>query len=331
MIHHKNTRAVSDWGLELRSHAAEMEEIYCFAGNPLDRMSQRRQDAGWVASLLDDPETRLLPLHELKPLVGHASTVDLDWQRVAPWRSLIDTGASLILLGIGEGRAHFALDASAAAIPPDGETAAIDVRTLASSIPGEEAAILAEARSLIDWHARHRFCAQCGTASVVASGGWVRRCLNCRAQHYPRVDPVVIMLTVKGERCLLGRNRRRVGTRFSCLAGFIEPGETLEEAVRRETLEESGIRVGRVHYLASQPWPFPSTLMIGLLAEALSAEITIDPEELAEARWFERDEVRAMVERSRSDDPLPGLVTLPPPLAIGHQIARRWAMGIDSV
>ncbi len=114
------------------------------------------------------------------------------------------------------------------------------------------------------------------------------------------------MLAVRGERCLLGRNRRRVGTRYSCLAGFMEPGETIEEAVRREVLEESGIRVGRVRYLASQPWPFPSTLMMGLLAEAVSEEIRIDPEELAEARWFERDEVRAMVERSRTDDPIPG-------------------------
>jgi NAD+ diphosphatase len=139
------------------------------------------------------------------------------------------------------------------------------------------------------------------------------------------------MLAVSGERCLLGRGLRRPGTRFSCLAGFMEPGETLEEAVRREVLEESSIRVGRVRYLASQPWPFPSSLMIGCLAEALSEEITIDPEELAEVRWFEREEVRAMVERSRSDDPFPGKVTLPPPLAIGHQIARRWAFGIDSV
>ncbi|MGH7059587.1 MAG: NAD(+) diphosphatase, partial [Stellaceae bacterium] len=143
--------------------------------------------------------------------------------------------------------------------------------------------------------------------------------------------PVVIMLATTGERCLLGRGRRRAGSRFSCLAGFMEPGETLEEAVRREILEESGIRVGRVRYLASQPWPFPSTLMIGCLGEALSEEIEIDPEEMAEVRWFEREEVQAMVARSRTDAPVPNQTTLPPPLAIGHQIARRWAFGIDSV
>ena len=308
-----------------------MEEIYCFAGNPLDRVSQRRQDAGWVASLLEDPATRVLPLHGLKPQIRHSSATALDWQSVAPWQSLIDDGSTLILLGMREDRAHFALDATSAEIPPDGDSVAMDARAAAPIIDGGEAAILAEARSLIDWHARHRYCAQCGTLSAVVSGGWVRHCPNCKAHHFPRVDPVVIMLAVSGERCLLGRGHRRPGARFSCLAGFMEPGETLEEAVRREVLEESGIQVGRVRYLASQPWPFPSSLMMGFLGEALTEEITIDPEELAEVRWFERDEVRAMVEQSRSDDPVPGLATLPPPLAIGHQIARRWAFGLDSV
>jgi NAD+ diphosphatase len=308
-----------------------MEEIYCFAGNPLDRVSQRRQDAGWVASLLEQPDTRVLPLHGLKPQIRRSSAVALAWQSVEPWRPLIADGSTLILLGIRDGCAYFAVDASAAETPADGNTTVVDARAVAAMIDGGEAAIVAEARSLIDWHARHRFCAQCGTPSVVASGGWMRQCPNCKARHFPRVDQVVIMLAVNGERCLLGRGLRRPGARFSCLAGFMEPGETLEEAVRREVLEESGIRVGRVCYLASQPWPFPSTLMMGFLGEALSEEITIDPEELAEARWFERQEVRAMVERSRSDDPIPGLATLPPPLAIGHQIARRWAFGIDSV
>ena len=308
-----------------------MEEIYSFAGNPLDRVSQRRQDAGWVASLLEDPATRVLPLHGLKPPVCHSSAASLDWQSVAPWRPLIDSGNTLILLGIRDGRAFFALDAGSTEVLGDNGSVLMDARTAAPMIDGGEAAILAEARSLIDWHDRHRFCARCGTPSVVASGGWVRHCPECKAHHFPRVDPVVIMLAVRGERCLLGRGHRRPGARFSCLAGFMEPGETPEEAVRREVSEESGIRVGRVRYLASQPWPFPSSLMMGFLGEALTEEITIDPEELAEVRWFERDEVRAMVERSRSDDPIPGLATLPPPLAIGHQIARRWAFRIDSV
>jgi NAD+ diphosphatase len=273
----------------------------------------------------------VLPLHGLKPPVCHSSAASLDWQSVAPWRPLIDSGNTLILLGIRDGRAFFALDAGSTETASGNGSVLMDARTAAPIIDGGEAAILAEARSLLDWHDRHRFCARCGTPSVVASGGWVRHCPECKAHHFPRVDPVVIMLAVRGERCLLGRGHRRPGARFSCLAGFMEPGETLEEAVRREVLEESGIHVGRVRYLASQPWPFPSSLMMGFLGEALTEEITIDHEELAEVRWFERDEVRAMVERSRSDDPIPGLATLPPPLAIGHQIARRWAFGIDSV
>jgi len=310
-----------------------MEEIYCFAGNPLDRVSQRRQDAGWVASLLEDPATQVLPLHGLKPQIRHSSATALDWQSLAPWRPLIDNGSTLVLLGIREGRAYFALDATPAEIPSDGNSVAMDARTAAPLIDGGEAAILAEARSLIDWHDRHRFCARCGTPSVVASGGWVRHCPDCKAHHFPRVDPVVIMLAVRGERALLGRGRRRPGARFSCLAGFMEPGETLEDAVRREVREESDIRCGRVRYLASQPWPFPSTLMMGFLAEALTEEITVDPEELVEARWFARDEVRDMVARAAAGDPDPATTvpSLPGPVAIAHQICRRWANGVDSL
>src|SRR5271169_5984786 len=254
-----------------------MEEIYCFAGNPLDRAGERRRDAAWIASLLDEPGSRLIPLRDLKPPIRNGGAVELDWQQVGPWRALIEAGSTLVLLGIAQGRAHFALDATGADLPPDPATENIDVRTLAPQIAAGEAAILAEARSLIDWHARHRFCAQCGTPTDVSQAGWTRRCPNCRASHYPRSDPVTIMLVVRGEQALLGRNKRRPGQRFSCLAGFMEPGETPEEAVRREVKEESGIRVGRVKYLAAQPWPFPSTLMVGMLAEALSEAITVDP------------------------------------------------------
>jgi NAD+ diphosphatase len=310
-----------------------MEEIYCFAGNPLDRVSERRRDAGWISSLLDEPNTRLIPLRDLKPPIHNSGEMTLDWQPVAPWREAIAAGATLVMLGIAKGRAYFALDATGADLPPDPATENIDVRALAPLISGPEAAILAEARSVVDWHARHRFCAQCGTPSEVVAGGWTRHCPNCRAHHFPRVDPVVIMLVVRGERALLGRGRRRPGARFSCLAGFMEPGETLEDAVRREVREESGIRCGRVRYLASQPWPFPSTLMMGFLAEGLSEEITVDPEELVEARWFDRDEIRDMVARAAAGDPDPGTTvpSLPGPVAIAHQICRRWATGLDSV
>jgi NAD+ diphosphatase len=308
-----------------------MEDVYCFGGNPLDRASERREDEDWIAKLLDDPQTRLLALRDLKPFTRGTTVPALDWQPVAPWRDQIDGGAPLIFLGLGVGRAHFAIDAVGANVAPDVDTELIDVRALAPTIAPGEAAILAEARSLLDWHVRHRFCAQCGSATRMVSAGWKRRCLQCRAEHFPRTDPVVIMLATRGERALLGRNRRRPGARFSCLAGFVEPGETPEEAVRREVREEAGVRCGRVRYLAAQPWPFPSSLMMGFLAEALTEEITVDAEELAEARWFSRDEIRGMVARAAAGPDDPAQVSLPSPIAIAHHICRRWSSGLDSV
>ena len=308
-----------------------MEDVYCFGGNPLDRASERRDDAEWIAKVLDDPDTRLLALRDLKPFTRGTTVPALDWQPVAPWRDRIDGGAPLIFLGLDDGRAHFAIDAAGTKVAPDVDTDLIDVRALAPTMAPGEAAILAEARSLLDWHARHRFCAQCGSPTSVASAGWKRHCPACGASHFPRTDPVVIMLAVRGERALLGRNRRRPGARFSCLAGFVEPGETLEEAVRREVREESGIRCGRVRYLATQPWPFPSSLMIGFLAEALTEEITVDPEELAEARWFSRDEIREMVARAAGGTDDPTQVSVPATIAIAHHICRRWSNGLDSV
>jgi NAD+ diphosphatase len=308
-----------------------MEEIYCFAGNPLDRVSERRRDSAWVATLLDDPQARVLPLDGLRPLTRGDNSPVLDWQPVGPWREAIGRGTTLVFLGLGDGRPHFAVDASGTGGPaaPGGEP--FDARTLAPLLPAAEAAILGEARSLIDWHARHRFCAQCGSPTRVTAAGWVRRCPECKASHYPRSDPVTIMLVVRGERALLGRNRRRPGNRFSCLAGFMEPGETLEEGVRREVREESGIIVGRVRYLACQPWPFPSSLMMGFLCEGISEEITVDPEEIAEARWFPRDEIRAMVERAATGPDDPTQLSIPGPVAIAHHLCRRWSNRLDEV
>jgi len=298
-----------------------VEDVYSFAGNPLDRASERRENRAWIAGLLDDPQTRILALRGLKPFT-RGRTPALDWQPVGPWRDQIETGASLIFLGLGDGRAHFAIDATGASVAPDVDTELIDVRALAPAIGTGEAAILAEARSLLDWHARHRFCAQCGSPTKVASAGWVRRCPDCKASHFPRTDPVVIMLAIHGERGLLGRNRRRAGARFSCLAGFVEPGETLEEAVRREVREEVGVELGGLRYFASQPWPFPMSLMIGCHAEALSTDIKVDRAELEGARWFEREEVALMLLRRHPD----GLGT-PPPVAIAHHIIRAWVEG----
>jgi NTP pyrophosphohydrolases containing a Zn-finger, probably nucleic-acid-binding len=169
----------------------------------------------------------------------------------------------------------------------------------------------------MDWHRRHGFCANCGVRTASASGGWRRDCTACGAQHFPRTDPVVIMLSVRGDRCLLGRQARFAPGMYSCLAGFVEPGETVEDAVRRETMEEAGIRTGRVRYLASQPWPFPSSLMIGCLAEALDDDLVVDEIELEHARWFTRAEVGAMLRGEHPDG-----LTAPLPFAIAHHLLK---------
>ncbi|WP_019906548.1 NAD(+) diphosphatase [Methylobacterium sp. 77] len=194
-----------------------------------------------------------------------------------------------------------------------------DLRSLAAenAVAPHELGLLATARSILAWHARHGFCANCGTATGFAAGGFRRECPTCGTHHFPRVDPVVIMLIARGDRCLLGRSPRFKEGMYSCLAGFLEPGETIEDAVRRETLEEAGLRIGAVTYHASQPWPFPSSLMIGCVAESLDDTITIDPAELADARWFSREDVSAMIAGTQAEG-----LTVPPPMAIAHLLMR---------
>jgi len=200
----------------------------------------------------------------------------------------------------------------------------IDLRSIAvqSLVGADHLPPLAEAKALLHWHAKHRFCSNCGAATQVLQSGWKRDCAACKVEHFPRTDPVVIMLAVDGDRCVLGRSGRFVSTMWSCLAGFVEPGEAIEDAVRREIREEVGISCGRVDYFASQPWPFPSSLMIGCHAQALSHDIVVDREELEGARWFDREEIAAMLLRRHPD----GLTT-PPPVAIAHHIIRSWLEG----
>ena len=186
-------------------------------------------------------------------------------------------------------------------------------------LPEEELGMLAQAKALFNWHRRHRFCSNCGAATASSALGTRRDCPSCGAQHFPRTDPVAIMLVTRGDSCLLGRSGRFNSGMYSCLAGFISPGETIEAAVRREVFEEAGIRVGAVRYVMSQPWPFPSSLMIGCHGEAVSDELTIDRTELEDARWFPRDEVRQMMEGRHPD----GLST-PVPIAIAHHLIRGW-------
>lgn len=195
----------------------------------------------------------------------------------------------------------------------------VNLRAIASEglLPADELAPLGEAKALMDWHRRHGFCANCGTATLAFTGGFRRDCPSCKAQHFPRVDPVVIMLVTDGEHCLLGRQPQFAPGMYSALAGFIEPGETIEDAVRREIKEEAGIQVGAVCYLASQPWPFPSSLMIGCIAKAITTDLTIDHLELEDARWFSREEARTLFSESHPDG-----LTAPRPMAIAHHLLR---------
>lgn len=196
-----------------------------------------------------------------------------------------------------------------------------DLRSIAVQglVAADDLAPIAEAKAVLHWHARHRCCANCGAATQSVHGGWRRDCPSCQAQHFPRTDPVVIMLAIDGDNCLLGRQSRFPAGMWSCLAGFVEPGESIEEAARRETREESGVSCGRVRYFASQPWPFPSSLMVGCHAEAISREIVVDRAELEEARWFSREEVATMLLRRHPEG-----FTTPPPVAIAHHIIRAW-------
>ncbi|WP_246735978.1 NAD(+) diphosphatase [Enterovirga aerilata] len=238
-----------------------------------------------------------------------------------------ETPRERVLLGMLEGRplAGLLYEAGVADRIADAPSlSAQDLRSIAvqGTVPADELGMLAQAKSLLSWHARHRFCANCGNPTEPAAGGLRRDCRACGAQHFPRTDPVSIMLIARGDTCLLGRQKRFVAGSYSCLAGFIAPGETLEDAVRREVLEEAGIRVGRVSYVASQPWPFPSSIMIGCWGEALTEEIVLDRDELEDGRWFHRDELALMLERRHPD----GLIT-PPPMAIANHLMRAWLTG----
>jgi NAD+ diphosphatase len=225
-----------------------------------------------------------------------------------------------LFLGFIGGVPHFVETLPPGTVPPPGRPP--ELSAVLDAFRPEDAANYAAARSLIDWHARHGFCARCGTPTDIFRAGWGRLCPNCGTEHYPRVDPVVIMLAEHGDRVLLGRQPSWPPHRYSALAGFLEVGESVEDAVRRETLEESGVHVGAVRYVASQPWPFPSQLMIACIGEALDEEIAIDAHELEHAGWFDRAQVMQALAR---DPSAPFLA--PPPYAIAYTLLKAWAEG----
>ncbi|MEN9855118.1 MAG: hypothetical protein RLZZ157_244 [Pseudomonadota bacterium] len=304
-----------------------------FAGYPLDRASVKRRDPDAIAQLLNHRTTSLLLLHQGNPLLF------LDRFASGPRRALsLAIGARSAYLGekapepifLGcdtHGQATFA-----AALPKDfdpedspltGLFEIVEMREAASMLDGGDLALLSTAKALLDWHARHSFCGNCGGRTLSQEGGWKRICPTCNSEHFPRTDPVAIMLAVKDDKCLLGRGAGFRAGYISALAGFIEPGETIEEGCARELLEEAGVVMTKARIIANQPWPFPSQLMIGLIAEVADFTLTLDENELTDAIWFTKAQARELLSE--------GGCTLhnqtlraPPPLAIAHHLIKAW-------
>ena len=285
-----------------------------FTGGTLDRADRLRHDAAALAAAAADPRARLLVLGE-----GYQPAIDGDGR--LGWAPLAEhdlPAAALVLLGLDAEVAHFAAITGEPGGQPFRSPALMGAL---DAMAAGEAATWAAARSVLDWHARHGFCARCGTPTQPFRAGWGRHCPSCGTEHFPRTDPVVIMIAEHDGRALLGRQPSWPAGRYSALAGFLEPGESIEEAVAREIAEEAGVRVANVRYVASQPWPFPSQLMIACIAEAEGDAITLDEHELEDAIWVPRDEVRAVLAGE------PGPFLPPPAYAIAHTLLTRWAAG----
>jgi NAD+ diphosphatase len=295
-----------------------------YSGGSLDRAGERRGDAQWLADRLVDPTTRLVPVWHAQNLVrqvGASVQAVRPHYAAADW--LTELGRAPIFLGINENAAHFALDLSLLADPAALPSLAalgqfVDLREVGALLPQEDGALLAYARGLIHWHRTHGFCPRCGAPTASHQAGHMRQCTNaaCAAEHYPRTDPAVIVLVSAGEHCLLGRQARWRPGMFSTLAGFVEPGETLEEAVAREVMEEAGVPISRLRYHSSQPWPFPSSLMVGFMAETEAPHpLHVDETELETAAWFTRADIARFPERGLS---------LPNADSIARRLVEEW-------
>jgi NAD+ diphosphatase len=278
-----------------------------FAGGALDRAGLRRTDAAWLAEARRDPAARAI-------VVGRAGA------HPEPLALREDDDGEAIFLGVGPGGPVFAIEREGVALT--------GLRDLAVSLPGAQLGTVAYATALANWARATRFCGICGAATQARDGGHVRVCASGH-QHHPRTDPVVIMLVVDGDRCLLGRQANWPAGRYSALAGFVEPGERLEDAVVREVLEESGIVAADVRYLESQPWPFPLTLMLGFHATYVSGEPVPGDGELEDVRWYSRAEVAAAISGSEDwiDGPDAEGLMVPPPTAIARVLLDRWVAG----
>ncbi|HEY1426420.1 MAG TPA: NAD(+) diphosphatase [Caulobacteraceae bacterium] len=296
-----------------------------FAGNPLDRASYQRSQPDWVAQKIADPDSLSMVLWNGKPMVENRAGggAQVAYVRASMAEEMSDGGERLLFMGLWKETAVFALDLEGQTDPADGPLQGMgrfeDLRAIALELPGGDAAMAATAKAMFEWRRRHRHCGNCGSPTEPSDGGWRRLCPSCKAEHFPRTDPVVIMLVIRGERCLLGRQAVWPKGMFSALAGFLEPGESIEEACAREVWEEAGLRTRRVRYHSTQPWPYPSSLMIGLMAEVEEGEATPDQTELEEVRWFTREEARELMNARMQGARAPGSV------AIAYQLIKAWA------
>ncbi|MGO9740372.1 MAG: NAD(+) diphosphatase [Roseiarcus sp.] len=311
---------------------------FAYRGVALDRLAELRDDAAAVRGLRSRAEARFALIGRDMPILARSEPrrwlfprTDLEalgGPRAEALLGLDAAGAPLFAARLHDEAVEMRsdqsdgfLDRRQLVIPGRDDLELVDLRsiTLQGLVEPHAIATLGLAKAILDWHARHGFCARCGSPSRSVAAGWRRECEACKSQHFPRTDPVVIMLAHDGERCLMGRQRRFPKGMYSALAGFIEPGETVEEAARREIREEAGIDCDEVHYIASQPWPFPSSLMIGCLARARNMALRIDDKELEDARWFDRDEVEAMQQKRH-----PTGLTVPHRMAIAHHLISFW-------
>jgi NAD+ diphosphatase len=293
-----------------------------FAAGSLDRQSHLRPDPDWLERLLHSPQSRVTLVWRTQSLVrlGDApSAAHLELAQAPLAATSADDARTLVFLGARGERSYFALDVSDLDDPLSTLSEVVDVefqdlRQAAALVEPEDGALLAYARAMMTWHQRHRFCGACGAPTRSEQAGHVRRCTRpeCAAETFPRTDPAVIMLVRDGDWCLLGRQARWPTGVFSALAGFVEPGESLEDAVAREVMEEAGVRIESCEYHSSQPWPFPSSIMLGFWATARRAEVRIVDSELEEARWLHRDQVMAQE------------VRLPGKLSIARRLIDDW-------
>lgn len=303
-----------------------MQRPNFYASSGLDRVSHLRRDAAWLAERLADPETRVQPVWRSQNFIARGDQPSAGWLPASALREQIAAGAPVALLGTHGGVAHFTVDLSAVERPLELPGIAelgdfFDLRRVGPALRHSEGGMLAFARGILHWHARHRFCGVCGSPTVSSEAGHQRRCTDpaCNTSHFPRTDPAVIMLVHRGDRCLLGRQPQFPPGMHSTLAGFVEPGESLEDAVAREVQEETGIVVDDVRYHSSQPWPFPSSIMLGFHARAVTDEIAVDTNELERAAWYERDWILA--------HPADDTFRLPRPDSIARRLVEDWLKG----